>query len=132
MRKLLLISFFMFALSLTACAGSQPDVSLETTEFEFGDVINGVIMEKDLTIRNTGTADLIVDTVTTTCGCTTANLDLMTIPAGESATLHITFDSGAHGEELTGEVMRQVILISNDPKEPEATVQFVANILPSE
>jgi len=132
MRKLHLISFFMFGLLLTACAASQPDVSLETTEFDFGDVINGVIMEKDLMIRNIGTADLIVDTVTTTCGCTTAYLDLMTIPEGGIATLHIAFDSGAHGEELTGEVMRQVILISNDPKEPEATVQFVANILPPE
>jgi hypothetical protein len=56
----------------------------------------------------------------------------MTIPSGESATLHIEFDSGAHGPDLTGQIMRQVILISNDPEKPEATVEFVANILPPE
>lgn len=132
MRKISLISFVLFAILLTACVGNQPQINPETSQFDFGDVVNGVIMEKDLTVRNTGKADLIIDTVTTTCGCTTANLDSMTIPAGESATLHVEFDSGAHGPELTGQVMRQVILISNDPETLEVTVEFIANILPPE
>ena len=132
MRKIGLILLVLLAVLLAACTGNQPQINPETSEFDLGDVVNGVIMEKDLTVRNTGKADLVVDTVTTTCGCTTASLDSMTIPAGESSTLHITFDSGAHGPELTGQVMRQVILISNDPKQPEATVQFIANILPPE
>ncbi|MCJ7700673.1 MAG: DUF1573 domain-containing protein [Anaerolineales bacterium] len=132
MRKLTLILFLALAALLAACSGSQPQINPETSEFDFGDVVNGVIMEKDLTVRNTGKADLVVDMVTTTCGCTTANLDSMTIPAGESTTLHIEFDSGAHGPDLTGQVMRQVILVSNDPEQPESTVQFVANILPPE
>jgi hypothetical protein len=72
------------------------------------------------------------ETVTTTCGCTTATLNPMSIPVGGTATLHIEFDSGAHGPELTGQIMRQVILISNDPEQPEATVELVANILPPE
>ena len=130
MRKISLISFVLFAILLTACVGNQPQINPETSQFDFGDVVNGVIMEKDLTVRNTGKADLIIDTVTTTCGCTTANLDSMTIPAGGSAILHVEFDSGAHGPELTGQVMRQVILISNDVQQPEATIKFVANILP--
>ena len=119
-------------LMLTACSGGDPAVELETQQFDFGDVVNGLVVEKDLTIRNTGKADLVVETVTTTCGCTTASLDRMTISAGESAILHIEFDSGAHGPDLTGQVMRQVILVSNDPQNPEATVAFVANILPPE
>ena len=123
---------FAIALMLTACSGGDPAVDLETKHFDFGDVVNGLVVEKDLTIRNTGKADLVVETVTTTCGCTTASLDAMTIPAGESAILHIEFDSGAHGPDLTGQVMRQVILISNDPQIPEATIAFVANILPPE
>ena len=132
MRIATLILFVLLAALLTACAGNQPQINPETSEFDFGDVVNGVIMEKDLTVRNTGRGDLVVETVTTTCGCTTASLDAMTIPSGGSATLHIEFDSGAHGPELTGQVMRQVILISNDPQQPEATVQFVANILSPE
>jgi hypothetical protein len=56
----------------------------------------------------------------------------MIIPAGGTANLHIEFDSGAHGPDLTGQIMRQVILISNDPEQNEATVELVANILPPE
>lgn len=132
MRKLILFTLLGLAVLLTACAGNQPEVSLETTEFDFGDVVNGEIVSRDLMVRNTGTANLVVDTVTTTCGCTTGSLEPMTIPAGGEATLHIEFDTGAHGPELTGQVMRQVILISNDPQTPEATVAFTANVLPPE
>lgn len=132
MKKYVILSLLLLALLLTACSGRQPQVSLETTEFEFGDVVNGLIVEKDLQVTNSGDADLVVETVTTTCGCTKASLDPMTIPAGGSATLHIEFDSGAHGPELTGNIMRQVILISNDPNQPEATVTFNATVLPPE
>lgn len=131
MNRIILL-FILLAMLLTACAGTGPQIEPETNEFDFGVVVNGVIIEKDLTIRNTGEVDLVVETVTTTCGCTTASLDAMTIPAGESAILHIEFDSGAHGPDLTGQIMRQVILISNDPDTPETTVAFTADILPPE
>ncbi len=132
MRKWILFIVLALAVLLTACAGKQPQISLETTEFDFGDVVNGEIVSRDLIVRNVGQADLIVEEVITTCGCTTGALDPMTIPPGGEATLHIEFDSGAHGPELTGELMRQVILVSNDPEAPEATVQFTANVVPPE
>ena len=49
---------------------------------------------------------------------------------GETGNLHIAFDSGAHGPELTGPIMRRVILVSNDPTQPEASVDLQATILP--
>lgn len=87
-------------------------------------------MEKDLTVHNTGGADLVIEAIITSCECTNAGLDSTTIPAGDSATLHIEFDSGSYGLELFGEVMRKVILVSNDPENSEALIRFVANILP--
>ena len=91
-----------------------------------------MIENRAITVQNTGKADLIFNSVTTTCGCTTASLNPMSIPVGGGTTLQINFDSGAHGSYLTGEVVRQVILISIDPQQPEATVTFVANILSQE
>ena len=132
MRKYLVLIMLSLVIFLTACSGKQPQVDLETTQFDFGDVVNGVIATKDVVVTNSGQADLIIETVSTTCGCTTATLDPMIIPAGGTANLHIEFDSGAHGPNLTGQIMRQVILISNDPEQNEATVELVANILPPE
>ena len=83
-------------------------------------------------VRNDGDAPLVVTEVLTTCGCTTAALEPMTLAPGEAGNLHIIFDSGAHGPELTGPIMRRVILVSNDPILPEATVDLQAVILPPE
>lgn len=129
MRKLVFLGFVFLGVLLAACTGTKPQVNLETVEFDFGDVVNGEIVSRDVTVTNTGEADLFVDSVSTTCGCTTASLEPMTVPAGGSASLHIEFDSGAHGPELTGQVMREIYLASNDPKTPEAKVSFVANVV---
>jgi hypothetical protein len=44
--------------------------------------------------------------------------------------LHIELDAGAHGPELTGRLVRQVFINSNDPAQPEVTVELVVNITP--
>jgi hypothetical protein len=102
---------------------------LDTATLELGDMPNGQIAEREVAVRNNGDALLVVDTVTTSCGCTTALLEPMTLAPGESGTLRIAFDSGAHGPDLRGPLMREVMIASNDPATPEAVVQVKANIL---
>jgi hypothetical protein len=133
MRKPIILFIFIFlALFLNGCSSEPPQINLETNAFDFGDLANGVVIEKDLTIRNTGGTDLIIEAIITSCDCTNAELDSTRIPADDSATLHITFDSGTYGPELSGKVMRKVILVSNDPENSEALITFVANILPQQ
>jgi hypothetical protein len=132
MRKGVLIVLVITSILLAACSSKQPRIELEATQFDFGNVVNGEIINHDLVVRNDGDAPLIAETVSTTCGCTRATLEPMTIQAGGGANLHITFDSGAHGQELTGQVIRQIFIASNDPNQPEAMVEFSANVLPKE
>ena len=96
---------------------------------ELGDMPNGEIAERELVVHNDGQAPLVVDTITTSCGCTTAVLEPMTIAPGTSGTLRITFDSGAHGPDLRGPLLREVMIASNDPASPEVVVSVTANIL---
>ena len=132
MLKGILITLVLAGLLLAACANGQPEINLETTHFDFGDVVNGEIISRDIVVSNDGNEPIIAQSVSTTCGCTTATLEPMTIPAGSSANLHITFDSGAHGPELMGQITRQIFIISNDPNQPEAMVEFTANIIHKE
>lgn len=130
MRKwtwLLAIGCFMILL-LSACSG-QPQIMVSETTIQLGDVVNGEIIERDLRVENSGEAALTIDAVTTSCGCTQASVEPTTIPPGGSGTLHIEFDSGAHGPALTGELIRQVFVISNDPQQPELVVELSATIL---
>ena len=131
MTRAALIIFSLFLLS--ACGGTsqgEAQIGLETTALELGDMANGEIAERIVAVSNEGDAPLVVETVTTSCGCTTAVLEPMTIAPGESGILRITFDSGAHGPDLRGPLLRQVTLVSNDPALPEAVVEVKANILP--
>lgn len=114
---------------LSACGG-QPQIVVSETTIQLGDVVNGEIIERNLQVENKGQAALTIDAVTTSCGCTQASVEPTNIPPGGSGTLYIEFDSGAHGPELTGELIRQVFVSSNDPQQSELVVELAANILP--
>lgn len=131
MKKILfLIGLILLGYSLVACGGNDPKIEVETAAIDLGEVVNGEVVVRDVAVKNAGSADLTVESVSTSCGCTQASLNLMTIPPGGSATLHIEFDSGAHGPELTGALVRQVFVVSNDPQQAETTVELTAIILP--
>lgn len=110
-------------------AGGVPRIAPASLSLELGDMPNGEIAERELVVRNDGDAPLVVDTITTSCGCTTAALEPMTIAPGTSGILRITFDSGAHGPDLRGPLLREVMIASNDPATPEVVVSVTANIL---
>ena len=130
MKKWLsLMAFIFLAVGLAACGG-PPQVSVPEASLALGDVVNGEIITREVTVQNVGESDLIIEAVTTSCGCTEAAVTPMRIPSDGSGTLTIRFDSGAHGPELTGQLIRQVFVATNDPQQPEIVVELEANILP--
>jgi hypothetical protein len=118
MRKLVVFFLLFTGLLLVACNSDEPQISLELTEIDLGDVVNGEVVIRDVTVRNEGSAALVVDAISTSCGCTQATLNSMNIQPGDSATLHIEFDSGAHGPDLNGPL-----------EQPEALIELAANVL---
>ena len=129
MQKKFILIAAALALVASACSPGQPQISVESTTFSFGEVVNGEIVTQTMAITNTGNAPLVVDAVSTTCGCTTASLEAMEIPPGESSQLTIRFDSGAHGPGANGAQTRQVFIVSNDPAQPELVISFDALVL---
>ncbi|HSG17073.1 MAG TPA: DUF1573 domain-containing protein [Anaerolineae bacterium] len=128
MSKVIFFAVILLGFLLAACSSGQPNISVEETSLDLGDVVNGKIVSRDLFVRNNGEADLVVESIITSCTCTKATVDPMTIGANESGTLHIEFDSGFHGPDLTGPLIRQVFINSNDPQQPELQVELVVNV----
>ena len=58
-----------------------------------GTIVKGEHAVADLAVRNLGGGPLTVAGVSTSCGCTTATLTPMVIPAGGEGRLHIEYDS---------------------------------------
>ena len=128
MRRVVFLAVIAFGILLVACNSGQPSIAVEATSLDLGDVVNGEIVSRDLTVRNDGEVDLVIDSIITSCTCTQASVDPMTIAANQSGTLHIEFDSGFHGPELTGPLIRQVFINSNDPQQPELKVELLVNV----
>jgi hypothetical protein len=128
MRRIVIFALLVVGFLLVACSSGQPSIAVEATSLDLGNVVNGEIVSRDLALRNDGDADLIIDSIITSCTCTKATVDPMTIPAGQSGVLHIKFDSGFHGPDLTGPLIRQVFINSNDRQQPELQVELSVNV----
>ncbi len=129
MGKAVLLSALL-GLLLVACRGGLPDIALDRSEANLGRVTNGELRSLEVKVENRGQGELQILAVTTSCGCTEAAVQPTAIGAGSSGRLLIRYDSGAHGSEFEGRVMRQVFIASNDPDEPEVEFRFSAEVVP--
>ncbi len=113
-------------LGLTACGGSKPDIEVDITQHDFGVIEQGTIADVKIPVRNTGNAELRIEAVVTSCGCTSATLTPQVIPPGGEGTLEIRYNSGLHPDE--GEIRRDVFILSNDPDESEVVITLTATV----
>jgi hypothetical protein len=129
-RSYLLHLLFVVPLAglLAACSPAEPRIAVETTRLDLGDVPNGAVAARDVVVRNEGDSLLVVEAITTSCGCTTATLVPMQLEPGASGALHIEFDAGAHGPALRGALLREVFINSNDAARPEVSIELTATI----
>ncbi len=122
----------------------RPRIVLEPQKVDLGEVsaAKGKV-ETSITIENAGQKDLIVEGLSTSCGCTSASVvndgqegpvfgtDTLpedwstTIRPGETAELRIYYDPNFH-QNARGSMMREVYVSSNDPVDPvvKASIQL--------
>src|SRR5689334_14033362 len=79
-------------------------VRIDSSTFDFGKVVQGSKVTHDFVVKNTGNADLKIEQVIPTCGCTAANAADPTIKPGAETTIHVEFDTTA----FTGEKIKTV------------------------
>ncbi len=126
--KRIIFNLAIAGLMLNACNSGKPDIALSQTEVDLGHVANGEVRTFEVVVENLGNEDLLIEGVTTSCGCTTAEVQPVTIPPGGDGVLIVSYDSGAHGPEFNGSVTRQVFIASNDPDEAEFELRFTAEV----
>lgn len=124
------IALLLLVPVLAACSGGEADIALADTNADLGIVVNGEVREFATEVQNAGREPLIIEAVTTSCGCTSATVEPDTIPAGGTGVLSITYDSGAHGPDFAGSVRRQVFIASNDPDQRETVFEIEVQVLP--
>ncbi|MFB6286938.1 MAG: DUF1573 domain-containing protein [Candidatus Bipolaricaulia bacterium] len=107
---------------------TPPRISIDPSTFDWGQVPNDQPVTQSFAVSNTGGQPLEIQGLSTSCGCTTAEVDQRRVPSGETTTLHVTFDPTTHAD-MTGDVMRAVYLRTNDPHQPEAVLELHAKVV---
>lgn len=102
-----------------------PRIAVEPTVFDFGKAQQEKTLEKEFTVRNLGNEDLVIESVSTTCGCTVAEGYSKLIKPGASTPLRVKLQT----RTSFGRMSRSVLIKSNDPSgrplelKVEATVE---------
>ena len=109
-----------------------PKISLSRTLHDFGIIPQyGGTVKTTFTVANTGTENLEIGQITTSCSCTSATIADSIIEPGEDTTLTVVFDPNLHEEPLDV-FKRTVFLPTNDPNTPEAEVAVQVDIAEGE
>jgi hypothetical protein len=98
-------------------------ISFSETMWDFGHVPKTGIVSHTYLIKNIGQDTLIIVKVRPTCGCTTTPLSHERLAPNQTTEMKIFYDPR---KILTGEAVKKLQIISSDPSNPIAEVQFSA------
>lgn len=101
-----------------------PRIRVEPETFDFGKALPARTLRKEFTLSNFGDAALVIENVSTTCGCTAALASDTKLAPGSSTMLRVTLETRSY----SGKLERQVLVRSNDPKTPLLTVKVSATV----
>lgn len=74
-------------------ANGNAVISFRDYEHSFGKVAEGEKISWQFSYENNGTSDLVLTSVSTTCGCTVTKYDSKPVPSGEKGTIEVVFDT---------------------------------------
>lgn len=145
-----LIAFIVTTVLVTGCqkpadspaapqAALTPQVVTETPAstiavspagFNFGDIrMQDGPVTTLFTLKNTGAETLILHRLSTSCGCTTASMDMTDFAPNETRIMTVTYDPTVHPDQF-GPIQRVVYLQTSDPVLPEIQIDLTGNVLP--
>ena len=102
---------------------SRPAIYVEPDSYDLGTIPQQVVTHSFI-VKNKGDGDLVIGKITTSCGCTKAQIDQNTIPPGKEALLTVTFDPALHNTR--GKTTKTVSLETNDPLNPVKKIKIRA------
>jgi len=140
MKKILIFSLALIALAVSNCGNntgrdrgkstSEPpengtaELIFKEYEHDFGKVAEGEKVAFVFAFENKGTANLVVTSATTSCGCTVPKYDTKPIAPGESGNLEVIFDTAGRNGMQT-----KTITIKSNASVPVLLLKITAEVV---
>lgn len=126
---LLLIAAIGWAFMNAAGTVKAGKVTVSAHTVDFGAIpAEGGPVSREITVTNSGEDPLKLNRLSTSCGCTTAEMDMTEMAPGETRTITITFDPQVH-PDLRGSIVRVVYLQTSDPDSPEIEIDVEGSVI---
>lgn len=113
-------------LSAAAAALAVPQIRFDKETFDFGKVKAGEKVSAAFTITNAGDAELRIESVKSSCGCTIAQAGKQALAPGESTNIEAVFTSTG----FSGQVSKTVTVASNDPERSTVLLSIKGSVIP--
>ena len=99
----------------------------DSSTFDFGTIQEGAVVEHDFKFRNDGEYPLILNNITSSCGCTTPEWPKDPIGPKQAATIKVRFDS----KNKTGPQVKTITVYANtEPAYTELRLKGIVNAAP--
>ena len=107
-------------------ATGAPRLAVEPPAFDFGKAVQNKTLQKEFSIRNLGDADLVLDSVTTSCGCTVAEGYSKVVKPGAGTHMLVSLQT----RTSSGKLQKSVLIKSNDPAKGLYELKLEATVAP--
>ncbi len=103
-----------------------PAITFDSAHHDFGRITQDRKVTHHYKVTNSGNSVLSITQVRPSCGCTSTVVGQWSVEPGKSTEVEATFDP--HGYK--GIVRKSLVVVSNDPANPNATLTFEAEVIP--
>ncbi len=111
---------------VSAAPAGTPKIVLVETEADYGDLLQGELIERDILIRNDGDEVLNLWRANPSCSCTKILKKPATVAAGETVSVRVQIDSK---KIKPGDNRKGVTFESDDPQQPRLQFIFTTNVI---
>lgn len=109
---------------------SNSEVVITPDTSDLGTVIYGDVARTNFTLTNFTPAPLIIIRVSTSCGCTKAEVTKDKLDAYEATTVKVSFDPAVHKDDTDlGDITRTIFVETDNPKFPKVTSEITAHVV---
>ncbi len=131
-RPFSFISIFLILFLLLSCGEADgkkenipleerlPQITFGETDFDFGEADQNSQVEHIYKFKNTGTGDLLITNVRSTCGCSVPQWPKEPIPPGKDGQIKVVFKTGTY----LNKVKKTLYVETNDPSNQKVPISI--------
>lgn len=118
--------FFLF-IGITTAQQNGPQISFDKTTIDYGIVENGSEGTRSFIFTNTGTSDLLIEHVQSSCGCTVPKKPEGPISPGENGEIVVHYDT-----KRTGPFRKTITVTTNIEGNSIVALKLRGTVLPAQ